>query len=88
MNFVKVKKNIYDGFNKKLFPLAPIGCTSMSAHIANNKVFDRFHLKIYTSMQILQRLPITRGQVKAGNTYFPKWNPSNHTFFVSIKTNY
>ena len=72
MNFVKVKKNIYDGFNKKLFPLAPIGCTSMSAHIANNKVFYLFHLKIYTSMQILQRLPIARGQVKAGNTYFPK----------------
>ena len=47
-------------------------------------------LKIPTSKQMLQKLPIALAQVKAGNNSrkFIKWNQTNCLLFVSIKRNY
>ena len=44
------------------------GISSIPARIACSKVSDHLNLKILTSKQILQRLPIALAQVKAGNT--------------------
>ena len=46
-------------------------------------------LKILTSKQILQRLPIALAQVKAGNNSENLLNIiRNYLFFVSVKRNY
>ena len=46
-------------------------------------------LKILTSKQMLQRLPIAFAQVRPGNTSgITKRNKANHMFFVSSKRNY
>ena len=39
----------------------------MKALVFSDKVSDHFNLKILTPKQILQRLPISLAQVKAGN---------------------
>ena len=41
-------EQVYDGFNKKLFLLAPTEVRGMSAYAANNRVFEGSHLKILT----------------------------------------
>ena len=43
-------------------------------------------IKILTSKQMLQRLPVELAQLKAGNT--STWKQTNNTFFVSRKRNY
>ena len=45
-------------------------------------------LKILTPKQMLQRLPIALGQVKAGNTSENLINETNHIFFLLSKRNY
>ena len=44
------------------------GIPSMSARVARGKVFNNSNLKILRSKQILQILPNTLAQLKAGNT--------------------
>ena len=43
-------------------------------------------IKILTSKQMLQRLPVELAQLKAGNT--STWKQTNNIFFVSRKRNY
>ena len=43
-------------------------------------------IKILTSKQMLQRLPVELAQLKAGNT--STWKQTNNIFFVSRKINY
>ena len=65
----KVRKKIYDCFNKKIFPLAQIegtGHLDKIAHVA--KVPDRSHIKILSPKKMLQRLPKELVQLKANNT--------------------
>ena len=45
--------------------VARIACI---AKVSGRKVFDHTQLKILTPKQMLQRLPISLAQVKAGNT--------------------
>ena len=47
-------------------------------------------LKILTTKQTLQRLPMALAQVKAGNASknFTKWNRTNYIFFVSRRRSY
>ena len=52
----KSREKVYDGFYKKIFSLAIIEFTGMSAHVTIKKVFYRIRLKILTPKQILQRL--------------------------------
>ena len=65
----KVRENIYDCFNKKIFPLARIEGTERLdkiAHVA--KVPDRSHIKILSPKKMLQRLPKALVHLKANNT--------------------
>ena len=61
---------ILNSFKSRIFPIIPTwgkGCPTDLACLA--KVFHRTRLKILTPKQMLQRLPITLAQLKAGNTY-------------------
>ena len=68
------RERVFDAFESGVFPIKIEG-TGLSD-------FRHSKLKILTSKQMLQRLPITPAQVKSGNT------PSNHILFVSSKRNY
>ena len=48
--------------------LAWVACIACIAKVSGRKVFDHTQLKILTPKQMLQRLPISLAQVKAGNT--------------------
>ena len=48
--------------------LAWVVCIACIAKVSGCKVFDHTQLKILTPKQMLQRLPISLAQVKAGNT--------------------
>ena len=48
--------------------LAWVACIACIAEVSGRKVFDHTQLKILTPKQMLQRLPISLAQVKAGNT--------------------
>ena len=56
---------------------------------AKHKATKGTGLKILTSKQRFQILPITLAQIKAGNnSKFIKRNQANYLFFVPIKRNY
>ena len=48
--------------------LAWVACIACIAKVSGRKVFDHTQLKTLTPKQMLQRLPISLAQVKAGNT--------------------
>ena len=52
------------------------------------KAFDRARLKILTTKQMLQRLPLALVQVKAGNTSENLVNEILQIFFELSKRNY
>ena len=58
-NFFEVREKVFDAFESKIFLTK-----SKDAGILNP---DHFKLKVLTSKQMLQRLPIALTQVKAGN---------------------
>ena len=60
---------------------------NMSRNIDDSKQ-EGTGLKILTPKQMLQRLPISLAQIKAGNNKFIKWNKADCLLFVSIKRNY
>ena len=62
INLFEGREKVLNAFDSKIFPIKIEG-TGFS-----NKVSDRSNLKILTSKQMLQRLPIALAQVKAGNT--------------------
>ena len=47
--------------------LAWVACIACIAKVSGRKVFDHTQLKTLTPKQMLQRLPISLAQVKAGN---------------------
>ena len=58
-NFYEGREKVLKAFESKIFPLK-----SKGSGILNT---DRSNLKILTSKQMLQRLPIALAQVKSGN---------------------
>ena len=57
--FFEAREIIFDGFDSKIFLIKSEGSGLLNT--------DRSKLKILTSKQMLQRLPIALAQVKAGN---------------------
>ena len=70
--------------------LAWVACIACIAKVSGRKVFDHTQLKILTPKQMLQRLPISLAQVKAGNTSENLLDEikKNYIFFVSSKKKY
>ena len=70
------RQKVFKAFENGIFPKIKQGKGFTSildrvariAKLSNRKVSDRRQLKISTSKQIFQRLPIALAQVKAGNT--------------------
>ena len=58
-----------------------LACGACVTKVFDRKVSNHSNLKILSSKQMLQRLSIALGQVKAGNTS-EKLNQKNHIFFV------
>ena len=61
-NLFEGRKRVLNAFDSKI-----ISIKKMKALVFSDKVSDHFNLKILTPKQILQRLPISLAQAKAGN---------------------
>ena len=71
-------KKVFNVFDSNIFPIK----------IDNASVSEYFNLKILTSKQMLQRLPVALAQVKTGNIWkFTKWNETNNVYFLLSERN-
>ena len=62
-NLFEGRERVFNAFDSRIFPVKIEGTGFL------DKVFNHSNLKILTSKQILQRLPISLAQVKAGNKF-------------------